>query len=133
MPTLKRSGSDSVVTTKALLRTLVGLSSLFFLGAALAPATAQTTGAQQVAPLLSEAAKGSVQQPALKQHSSPQAKSAQSDCVREANRRGYSVIDTHNFQQSRDGWSIDLRARDRRGRTTEGTCFVYTRTGDVSL
>jgi hypothetical protein len=133
MPTSKHPGSDGVIKTSTLLRTLAGLSASFVMSAALAPATAQTTGAPQVAPLLTEAAKGSVQQPSLKQHSTPQAKSAQGDCVREANRRGYSVIDTYNFQQSREGWSIDLRARDRRGRNVQGSCFVYTRTGDVSL
>ena len=36
-------------------------------------------------------------------------RSAQSDCVREANRRGYAVIDTGNYQQSRDGWSVDMQ------------------------
>jgi hypothetical protein len=74
-----------------------------------------------------------VQQPTLKQAGPPAVRSAQSDCVREANRRGFAVIDTANFQQSRDGWSIDLRVRDSRGRVQQGTCFVETRTGDVAL
>jgi hypothetical protein len=60
-------------------------------------------------------------------------RSAQSDCTREVERRGYTVLSTGNFEQSRDGWQIDVRARDQRGRVTEGTCFVETRTGDVSL
>jgi hypothetical protein len=74
-----------------------------------------------------------VQQPTLKQAGPPAVRSAQRDCVREANRRGFAVIDTANFQQSRDGWSIDLRVRDSRGRVQQGTCFVETRTGDVAL
>lgn len=60
-------------------------------------------------------------------------RSAQSDCTREVQRRGYTVISTGNFEQSRDGWQLDIRARDHRGRTVDGTCFVETRTGDVSL
>jgi hypothetical protein len=60
-------------------------------------------------------------------------RSAQGDCTREVQRRGYSVISTGNFEQSRDGWQLDIRARDHRGRTVDGTCFVETRTGDVSL
>ncbi len=42
-------------------------------------------------------------------------------------------MDTSNFQQFRDGWSIDLRARNQRGQVTNGSCFVETRTGDVNL
>jgi hypothetical protein len=53
--------------------------------------------------------------------------------VREANRRGYTVLDTGNFQQLNDGWSIDLRVRNQRGQVTNGSCFVETRTGDVNL
>ncbi len=60
-------------------------------------------------------------------------RSAQSDCTREVERRGYTVLATGNFEQSRDGWQIDVTARDFRGRVTKGTCFVETRTGDVSL
>jgi hypothetical protein len=60
-------------------------------------------------------------------------RSAQSDCTREVARRGYTVLSTGNFEQSRDGWQLDIKARDHRGRTVDGTCFVETRTGDVSL
>ena len=60
-------------------------------------------------------------------------RSAQSDCERELSRRGYTVVSTRNYQQYRDGWSLDLQGRDYRGRTTWGTCFVDTRSGDVSL
>ena len=79
-----------------------------------------------------QATQGPIAQPSLKQ-APVQVRSAQSDCVREANRRGYAVTDTSNFQQSRDGWSVDIRARDRRGQAVSGSCFVETRTGDVSL
>jgi hypothetical protein len=74
-----------------------------------------------------------VTQPALKQSSAPQSRSAQSYCVREANRRGFVVLDTRNFQQFRDGWSIDLRVRNSRGQVTDGSCFVATESGDVTL
>jgi len=60
-------------------------------------------------------------------------RSAQSDCERELSRRGYTVVSTRNYQQYKDGWSLDLQGRDYRGRTTWGTCFVDTRSGDVSL
>jgi len=60
-------------------------------------------------------------------------RSAQSDCTREVERRGFTVLSTGNFQQSRDGWQLDVTARDHRGSVTRGTCFVETRTGDVSL
>jgi hypothetical protein len=60
-------------------------------------------------------------------------RSAQGDCVREVERRGYSVLWTGNFEQSRDGWQVEVRARNHRGQVTTGTCFVETRTGDVSL
>lgn len=60
-------------------------------------------------------------------------RSAQSDCTREVERRGFIVLSTGNFQQSRDGWQLDIKARDHRGKVTDGTCFVETRTGDVSL
>ena len=78
-------------------------------------------------------ARAPVNQPALKQAPAPQTRSAQGDCVREANRRGFTVLDTGNFQQFRDGWSIDLRVRNQRGQVTNGSCFVETRTGDVNL
>ena len=48
-------------------------------------------------------------------------------------RRGFTVLSTGNFQQSKDGWQLDIKARDHRGKVTDGTCFVETRTGDVSL
>ena len=60
-------------------------------------------------------------------------RSAQSDCQREVARRGYTVVSTRNYQQYKDGWSLDIQARDYKGRTTWGTCFVDTRSGDVSL
>jgi len=60
-------------------------------------------------------------------------RSAQSDCTREAERRGYRVLSTGNFQQFKDGWQLDLKARDHGGRNVNGTCFVETRTGDVAL
>jgi Protein of unknown function (DUF3011) len=74
-----------------------------------------------------------VQQPALKQAPASQSRSAQDDCVREANRRGFTVLDTSNFQQFRDGWSIDLRVRNQRGQVSNGSCFVETRTGEINL
>ena len=43
------------------------------------------------------------------------------------------MLATGNYQQYRDGWSIDMRVRDSRGRETTGSCFVETRSGDVSL
>jgi hypothetical protein len=60
-------------------------------------------------------------------------KSAQSDCTREAQRRGYQVLATRNFQQLKHGWSVDLQVRDARGQVQSGTCFVETKSGDVSL
>ena len=44
-------------------------------------------------------ARAPINQPALKQAPAPQTRSAQGDCVREANRRGFAVLDTCNFQQ----------------------------------
>lgn len=64
---------------------------------------------------------------------SPAQRSAQSDCQREAARRGYTVLATRNYQQYKDGWSVELQARDQAGRVSWGSCFVETRTGDVSL
>jgi len=60
-------------------------------------------------------------------------RSAQSNCVTEVERRGYTIVSFGKFEQTRDGWQIDIRARDHRGRTTDGSCFVETRSGDVSL
>jgi hypothetical protein len=60
-------------------------------------------------------------------------KSAQSDCTREAQRRGYQVLSTRNYQYLRYGWSMDIEVRDARGRVQSGTCFVESKTGDVSL
>jgi hypothetical protein len=60
-------------------------------------------------------------------------RSAQGDCERELRQRGYTVLATRNFQQFKDGWSLELQGRDYKGRTTWGTCFVETRSGDVSL
>jgi hypothetical protein len=74
-----------------------------------------------------------VQQPALKQHKVPAMRSAQGDCVREANRRGFAVMDTGNFKQSGDGWLLEMQVRDVRGRVSRGSCFVETGSGDVSL
>lgn len=60
-------------------------------------------------------------------------RSAQSDCTREVERRGYRVVATGNFQQLKDGWQLEIKARDQGGRTVSGTCFVETRDGDVTL
>jgi Protein of unknown function (DUF3011) len=60
-------------------------------------------------------------------------RSAESDCQREASRRGYTVLATRRFEQYKDGWSLELQARDYAGRVAWGSCFVETRTGDVSL
>lgn len=60
-------------------------------------------------------------------------RSAQSDCTREAQRRGYTVLATSNFRQLSDGWQLELRVRDQKGRVSEGTCFVETRSGDVTV
>jgi hypothetical protein len=60
-------------------------------------------------------------------------RSAQGDCAREASRRGFSVTSTRNFRQNSDGWSMDMTVRDSRGRVSEGSCYVETRSGDVSL
>jgi hypothetical protein len=73
-----------------------------------------------------------VHQPPLKQPN-PAARVAQDHCVREANRRGFTVIDTSNFQQQRDGWKVNLRVRDSRGKTHNGSCFFETRSRDVDL
>ena len=60
-------------------------------------------------------------------------RSAQSDCEREAQRFGYKVVSTSNFRQLKDGWQLDMRVRDSRGNVRDGSCFVETRSGDVSL
>ena len=60
-------------------------------------------------------------------------RSAQSDCTREVERRGYRVVSTGNFQQFKEGWQLEVKARDQSGRNVAGTCFVETRTGDVNL
>jgi Protein of unknown function (DUF3011) len=60
-------------------------------------------------------------------------RSVQNECRREAERRGYSVLESRNFRRDGDGWSLELQARDHRGRATWGTCFVENRSGDVSL
>jgi len=65
--------------------------------------------------------------------SAQQQKSAQGDCTKEAVQRGYRVLATGNFQQFRDGWSMDIQVQDARGKVLSGTCFVETKTGDVSL
>jgi len=106
------------------MRRPIASTALVLLMLAAAPAAFTQTAAATRAP---------VQQPALKQQSSPPMRSAQGDCVREVNRRGFTVLETGNFRQMQDGWSIDLRVRDSRGRIQQGSCFVETRTGDVDL
>jgi hypothetical protein len=64
---------------------------------------------------------------------SAEPRSAQGDCTREAQRRGYQVLQTSNFQQYDEGWTLDMRVRYRTGRTDTGTCFVDNRTGRVNL
>ncbi|MGI9246879.1 MAG: DUF3011 domain-containing protein, partial [Steroidobacteraceae bacterium] len=61
------------------------------------------------------------------------ARSAQSDCNREAGTRGWTVIDTRNYRQLREGWTMDLVVRNRRGATAQGSCFVDGRTGEATL
>jgi hypothetical protein len=135
MRTMMIHCTDRTAATATLRACRRVLGGLVLVGAmvCLQPALAQTTGGPQIGSMLEQSGKGKVNQPALKQHPAAEVRSAQGDCVREANRRGYSVIDTSNFQKSRDGWSIDLRARDRRGRAADGTCFVYTKSNEVSL
>lgn len=60
-------------------------------------------------------------------------RSVQNECQREVGRRGYTVLTTRNFHKDGDGWSLELQARDHKGRVTWGTCFVENRSGDVSL
>ena len=63
----------------------------------------------------------------------PATRSAQSDCAREANRKGYQVLRTGNFRQIPDGWQLDLTLRNAQGRTDDGICTVRTSTGQVSF
>jgi hypothetical protein len=116
-------------------RALSGSLVLAFVMVAMVAAPIGVACAQQgVGPAVSPGkTRPAVPQGTLKQGNSPGQRSAQSDCVREANRRGYSVLETGNFQQYNDGWSIDLRVRDMRNRVSNGSCFVETRTGDVTL
>lgn len=60
-------------------------------------------------------------------------RSAFSDCEREASRRGYAIVSSGNYRQYRDGWALDMRARDNAGRETTATCFVQGNTGQVSI
>ena len=60
-------------------------------------------------------------------------RSAQNECRREVERRGYTVLTTRNFHKDGDGWSLEMQARDFRGQVTWGRCFVENRSGDVSL
>src|SRR5262245_18607935 len=60
-------------------------------------------------------------------------RSAQGDCTREANRRGYQVVRSGDFRQIPDGWQLTLTLRNLQGRTDEGVCTVRTSTGQVSL
>ena len=60
-------------------------------------------------------------------------RSAQSDCAREANRRGYQVQRTGDFRQIQDGWQLELTLRNAQGRSDDGICTVRTSTGQVSF
>jgi len=73
-------------------------------------------------------------QPASAQQApAPQTRSARATGVREANRRGFTVLDTSNFQQLREGW-VDRFARAQPTRAShEWFVFCRTRTGDVNL
>jgi len=59
--------------------------------------------------------------------------SAQSDCTREANRRGYQVVRSGDFRQIPDGWQLTLTLRNLQARTDDGVCTVRTSTGQVSF
>ena len=59
--------------------------------------------------------------------------SAQSDCAREANRRGYQVVRSGDFRQIPDGWQLVVTLRNAQGRTDDGVCTVRTSTGQVSF
>jgi hypothetical protein len=91
------------------------------------------TGAAVAVMLALGAAGADVQDFSQKGADSPATRSARSDCEGEARRRGYAVLATGNYRQYREGWSIDMRVRDGRGRESTGSCFVETRSGDVSL
>jgi hypothetical protein len=93
------------------------------------PARAQDTAAMSAV----NKARPPVQQPTLKSQNSPAVRSAQNDCVREANRRGFAVLDTGQFKQFGDGWFLEMQVRDMRGRVSRGSCFVETGSGEVSL
>ena len=60
-------------------------------------------------------------------------RSAQSDCAREANRKGYQVVRTGDFRQITDGWQLVVTLRNAQGRTDDGVCTVRTSTGQVSF
>jgi hypothetical protein len=60
-------------------------------------------------------------------------RSAQSDCAREANRKGYQVVRTGDFRQITDGWQLVVTLRNEQGRTDDGVCTVRTNTGQVSF
>jgi hypothetical protein len=53
--------------------------------------------------------------------------------VRDVTRRGYTVLNTVNFQQYANGWRLDLGVRDPHGQATTGICLVAGRSGQVSL
>ena len=77
--------------------------------ASLALLAAIPVASAQEASVLSAVGKArpKVQQPELK--NAPIAvRSAQGDCVKEANRRGFAVLDTSNFRQASEGWSLDM-------------------------
>jgi hypothetical protein len=46
-------------------------------------------------------------------------RSAQSDCAREANRKGYQVVRTGDFRQVTDGWQLVVTLRNAQGRTDD--------------
>lgn len=98
-------------------------------------ATAASVRAQDTASMsaVAEKVRPQVQQPKLAPQRSPAIRSAEANCVREANRRGFAVLDTSNFKQFGDGWTLDLQVRDTRGRVSRGSCFVETGSGEASL
>ena len=110
-------------------RPIARLAVLALVLTAAAPARAQDTAAMSAI----ARDRPQVQQPKLKPERAPAVRSAQGDCVREANRRGFAVLDTSNYKQFGDGWSLDMQVRDMRGRTSRGSCFVETGSRDVSL
>src|SRR5688572_8804687 len=60
-------------------------------------------------------------------------RSVQSDCAREATRRGYQVVRSGDFRQIPDGWQLVVTLRNAQGRTDDGVCTVRTSTGQVSF